>query len=117
MAFAPVYTFQANASAPIGPLYVASANHLTLVPVTITFGATDTYVTGGYQIVLPDQVSEMGFDNVYITKDFDGTSLWRWDGSRSAPKLVAYSAFATELANASAAIQNKVVELILVLKS
>lgn len=113
MGFAPVYSFQGGAS---GDLKAMGKDNVTLVPATITFGGSDTYVTGGYTIVLPDEISEQKFEGIVLTKDFDGTRVWKWDGSRTTPKLLAYDAFATEEGNGTS-IASMVLEAIILVKS
>lgn len=112
MAFAPVYSFQGGAE---GPARVIGKDAVTFVPTTITFGGSDTYVTGGMTITLPDEVSDFKFEGILITKGNDGTRRWDWNGSRTAPKLLAYDAFVTEEGNATS-IASIVLEVILVLK-
>ncbi len=112
MAFAATYTLSGGAT---GPVHATGLDMLTLVPVTITFGGSDTYVTGGMDLTLPDGISEQKLEGVIFTDDYDGTRVWRWDGSKTSPKLLAYDAFATEEGNATS-IASAVISLILVLK-
>lgn len=96
MAFSPTY---ATDGSGFGPLLVMHKDDLRIVNLGITFGGSDTYVTGGMTITLPDEISERAIVEVLLTKNFHGSNEWRWDGSRTTPKLLAYSAFATELSN------------------
>jgi len=112
VAFDPTFTLTGGAT---GPVHATGLDMLTLVPVTLTFGASDTYLTGGYDVVLPDAVSEQKLEAIVFSNDFDGTRVWRWDGSKTTPKLLAYDAFATEEGNATS-IASAVISLILVLK-
>lgn len=112
MAFVATYALTGGAT---GPVHATGKDMLTLVPVTLTFGGSDTYVTGGYDVVLPDDVAEQKLEAIILTDPFDGTREWRWDGSKTSPKLLAYDAFATEEGNATS-IASVVLSLILVLK-
>ncbi len=112
MAFAPVYTFQGGAA---GPVRAMGKDVIDMVPMTITFGGSDTYLTGGMDLTLPDEISDRRFDGIILTKANDGTRRWDWNGSRTAPKLLAYDAFVTEEGNATS-IAGIVLEAIVFLK-
>lgn len=110
--FNPVYSFQGGSE---GPARVIGKDSVTFVPTTITFLSTDTYLTGGMTVTLPDEVSDFKFEGILLTKGFDTVRQWQWDGSRTTPKLLAYDAFATQEGNATS-LSGVVLEAILVLK-
>lgn len=112
MAFNVTYALSGSGRGPIGAI---SKDDLTLVPLSITFGGSDTYVTGGLAVTLPDEISEMLVTDIILTKAHDGTRRWEWDGSTSAPKILAYDAHATEEGNGTS-IASVVLRAILVLK-
>jgi hypothetical protein len=58
-----------------------------------------TYATGGQPVTPPEGVVGKKLKGIVVLTYHDGTRLWVWDGSTSAPKLKAYDAFATEEAN------------------
>jgi len=69
---------------------------------TLTVGAADTYVTGGF-VVLPASVGVNSF--AYVSPVIMATGhygVWNY----ATGKLQVFSAAGTELANASAALQN-----------
>lgn len=113
MAFNPTYL---TGGSGVGPLLTMHKDDLILVPLSITFGGSDTYLTGGMTLTLPDEFSERTLVDVILTKDFDGTRVWRWDGTQGLTgKLLAYDAFATEEGNATS-IASVVLRAILILK-
>lgn len=81
----------------VGPARIVDSGDAIFVPCTITVGAT--YATGGNPLTLPDGVDELQLIAVHLVQRHDGTRIWEWDGSVTAPKLKAYSAFATEQSN------------------
>ncbi len=99
----------------VGPLLVMHKDDTILVPLTITFGASDTYPTNGMAVTLPDELAERQIVDIILTKAHDGTRRWEWDGSQSAPMLLAYDAFATEEGNTTS-IADIVLRAILILK-
>lgn len=78
--------------------------------VSLTFGAADTYVTGG----IPLTSATFGFPtkivNVHPAISQTGGYLFTWVPSTSS--LICFSAPGTQLASASAALQSDVVILI-----
>lgn len=112
MAFVVTYALGGPGRGPISAIH---KEDLVVVPVSLTFGGSDTYVTGGYAIVLPDEIAELQLVDVLMSKAHDGTRRWEWDGSQSAPKLLAYDAFATEEGN-GANIASVVLRAVLLLK-
>ncbi len=112
MAFVVTYALGGSGR---GPMAAIHQEDLAMVPVSLTFGGSDTYVTGGYAVVLPDEIAELAIVDIIITKAHDGTRRWEWDGSQSSPKILAYDAFATEEGNGTA-IASIVLRAILVLK-
>lgn len=112
MAFAPTWTLRGSGE---GPARILGKESITLVPVTLTFGAGDTYVTGGMSLsgTLPDEISERSVDFAIVLHADDGTRYWFWDGTNN--KLKADDAFSTEEGNGTA-IAGVVVQLLLGLK-
>lgn len=96
MAFVPTYTFDGGAR---GPLQAMAKDDLVVIPATIDFSATDTYVTNGMTVTLPDEIAELQLVQIVLTAPHDGTRLWVWTGDPAAPVLKAYDAFATEEGN------------------
>ena len=72
---------------------------LTIAEVAMGSASTD-YATGGQPVTLPTGMPG-ALVAVVPLEAHDGTRMWFWNGSRSAPKLVAYDAFATEEGNAT----------------
>lgn len=64
---------------------------------SVTAGAT--YATGGQPVTAPPEISGKDLLGVVVLTPHDGTRHWVWDGSTSAPKLMAYDAFATQEGN------------------
>lgn len=62
--------------------------------------ATD-YATNGQTISLPTEIKGAQFVSAEVIAVSALTRRWEWDGSQSAPKLVARDAFATEEGNAT----------------
>lgn len=54
------------------------------------------YATGGVDLTLPTEVKGLDLLFVIIANPNDGTRVWQWDGSRTAPKLFARDAFVTQ---------------------
>lgn len=77
-----------------GPALARSDGRLVFILGTFTAGAT--YATGGQPLTEPAGVQGMSFKGIAILNPFDGTRRWVWDGSTSAPKLLAYDAYDTE---------------------
>lgn len=71
-----------------------------LITVAPGSAATD-YATGGQPFTMPTKVDGCEFDSLVVIASTPATRTWRWDGSRTAPKLIAYDAFATEEGNAT----------------
>jgi len=71
----------------------------TMEEYLITFaggsGATD-YATNGQPFTMPSKVKGTEFDSLQVLSRSPFTRAWQWNGSRSAPTLVALDAFATE---------------------
>jgi|GEM_PF-3796543 len=70
----------------------------------ITFAggsATSDYATGGQPFTMPADVKGIEFDSLVVLTRSPLTRQWSWNGSRSAPKLLAEDAFATQEANAT----------------
>jgi len=63
--------------------------------------ASTDYATNGQTFTMPSKVKGVEFDSLVVISSTPATRTWRWDGSRTAPKLVAYDAFATEEGNAT----------------
>lgn len=112
MAFVPVYL---TGGSGVGPLLGMHNDDMVAVPLRITLGGSDTYVTGGMAVTLPDELAERQVVDIILTKAHDGTRRWEWDGSQSAPKLLAYDAHATEEGNGTA-VASIVLRAILLLK-
>lgn len=83
----------------LGDVLGRSKGPLHFIIGTATAGAT--YATGGQPVTAPAGVQGTKLKGIIILNPHDGTRLWVWDGSTSAPKLKAYDAFATEEANAT----------------
>jgi hypothetical protein len=78
--------------------------------ISLTFGAADTYVTGG----IPLLPSTFGFNQAIVIVE-DSTSItggYSFVWNPTTQKLVCFSAPGTQLASASAALQNDIVQLI-----
>lgn len=58
-----------------------------------------TYATGGETISLPADAKIGDIVAIELVTRHDGTRIWEWNGSTSAPKVIAYDAFATEEGN------------------
>ena len=69
-----------------------------MVPVSFTVGA---YATGGAVLTEPAGFEGYELAAVLLLTDHDGTRKYSWDGSTTAPKIKAFTAFATEAANAA----------------
>jgi hypothetical protein len=69
-----------------------------LVPISFTFSAS--YATGGEPLTLPDDISGRELKAVFLLNPLDGTRVYQWDGSTSAPKIIGYTALNTQVANA-----------------
>lgn len=108
-------TYLIDGPAALGPALALGPDALTFVPLTITFASGDTYLTNGMAVTLPAEIDERRLVDIILTKAHDGTRRWEWDGSRSAPMILAYDAHATEEGN-GADIAGIVLRAILVLK-
>lgn len=115
MAFDPTFTL--NAGSAVGPMLAYADTQLILAPVTITFGSSDTYVTGGYSIVLPDGLEHHKLVDILssLPRSGSGARDWRWNGDPADPKLLAYDAFNTQEGNGQS-IADEVIRLVLMLR-
>jgi hypothetical protein len=68
---------------------------LTIVPGS----ASTDYATNGQPFVMPSDIKGAQFDSLQVLSRTPLTRQWSWNGSQSAPKLVAEDAFATEEGN------------------
>lgn len=70
--------------------------------ITVAPGSASTdYATNGQPFTMPSHLHGLEFDSLVVIASTPATRTWRWNGSRSAPKLIAYDAFATEEGNAT----------------
>ena len=72
-------------------------NGMTFYFASVLAGAT--YATGGQPVTPPPEISGKDLLAVTVLNPHDGTRIWSWNGSTTAPKLVAYDAFATQEGN------------------
>ena len=72
---------------------------LVLIPFTIRMSAS--YATGGDTIVLPDDVAGLQFVGVDLLDSKSGANRYNLAGTQTVPLVQAYSAFNTEVANAT----------------
>lgn len=91
---APSYQGFAGA---LAPLRMAAGGPVDIYPVTLVPGsASADYATGGQPLTLPSDVKGKEFCGAIVLNPFDGARAWQWNGSTSAPKLIAYDGFAAE---------------------
>ena len=60
-----------------------------------------SYATGGETIALPADAKLGDIVAIELITRHDGTRIWEWNGSTTAPKVIAYDAFATQEGNAT----------------
>ena len=60
-----------------------------------------SYATGGETISLPADAKLGDLVAIELITRHDGTRIWEWNGSKTAPKVIAYDAFATQEGNAT----------------
>lgn len=77
--------------------------------VSLTFGASDTYVTGG----IPLNISHFGFNTkiIYVEPSISNVGGYTFVWVPSTQNMMVFSASGTQLASASAALQNDTVVL------
>lgn len=73
---------------------LGAGNNPNMVLVSIT--GMSNYATGGVALTMPTDIKGQQLVCLDLITRHDGTRIWEWDGSTSAPKLKAYDAFATE---------------------
>lgn len=88
-----------SAGSSYGPVRAFGLGSVTLAFATVTVGAT--YATGGQPVTLPGEIAGRTLAAITVLNPHDGTRLWVWNGSTSAPTLMAYDAFATQEGNAT----------------
>lgn len=113
--FNPTWALRGGAE---GPANAMGKEPITWVPVTLTFIAGDTYLTGGMTVTLPDELSERQVDTVIVLTPegdaaTDGVRTWFWSGSTN--KLIANDAFSTEEGNGTS-IAGVVLQLLVGIK-
>lgn len=68
--------------------------------ITVAPGSASTdYATGGQTFTMPTKIKGVEFDSLVVVSSTPLTRTWQWDGSRTAPKLIALDAFATQEGN------------------
>lgn len=77
--------------------------------ISLTFGAADTYVTGGFAVT----PATFGFAQaiVFLEPAVSQTGGYVFQYNPATSKVLVFSAQGTQLVNASAALQNDVVQL------
>lgn len=75
--------------------------------IKLTFGAADTYVTGGFAVT----PATFGFSQAisFVEPAVSNTGGYVFQYNPATGKILAFSAAGTQLANASAALQNDIV--------
>jgi hypothetical protein len=84
--------------APIGELHSIGDVNMYLVPFTTTM--SNSYATGGDTLTLPNIKGKV-LRQVIITASSDGTRLYNWNQSATAPTIIAYSALGTQVTAAT----------------
>lgn len=81
-----------NAEGPVTRL-APGPNHREVI---FQIVPSSSYATGGETIALPTDAKLGDIVAIELITRHDGTRIWEWNGSTSAPKVIAYDAFATE---------------------
>lgn len=82
-----------------GPAVGYADGTLVVVPFTITMSAS--YATGGDTIVLPSDVAGLEIVDIVLTQTKSGSNRYNLAGTRTVPLIQAFSAFTTEVSNAT----------------
>lgn len=86
----------------VGSLLVNGANGNMVVPVSFTLSSS--YATGGDTLTLPTsppQFAGWQLQSVIVLNPMDGTRIYSWNASATAPKIQAWTAIATEVTAAT----------------
>lgn len=85
--------------APIGELHSIGDVNMYLVPFTTTMSAT--YANPAGDVLTQPNIKGKVLRQVIITGSSDGTRLYTWNQSATAPTILAYSALGTQVTNAT----------------
>lgn len=70
--------------------------------VEVEFTMSNSYATGGDTLTLPSGLSlYRELEAVIILNPLDGTRIYQWDGSKTTPKIMAFTGLNAQVANAT----------------
>lgn len=89
----------ATAARTEGPANGYADGSMVIVPFTITMSAS--YATGGDTVVLPSDIAGLEILALVLQQDKSGANRYSLAGTQSAPLVQAFSAFNSEVSNAT----------------